>query len=91
MRPSIGGDGCFRGDPDGIVEPSLDEVDLNLAPVEDDAVAVALRLVAHPREDRPPARAGRLDPGREREPVVEAEPRDIAGVERLCAGGAPMA
>src|SRR5262249_11514147 len=91
VRRSIGGYGCFRFDPDGIVEPSFDEVDLNLAPVEDDAIAVPLRLVAHPRENRPPPRTARLRPGREGEPVIKAEPRDIAGVDRLSASAAMTA
>ena len=82
VGPSIDGDRALGLDANRVVEPALDQVDLDPAPVEDDAVTLALRLLDHPREDRPSsARALGLDPGGERERVVEAEGGDVAGID----------
>ena len=80
------GTSCCRLDADRVVQPALDEVDLDLASVEHDAVALA--LAARRPSARgwcPPRVPSGLIQARERELVVEAEPGDVAGVEERMA------
>ena len=81
MRPHAARERILRLDADRVVEPALDQVDLHLAPLEHDAVALALRLVDHPRNDRAALRAVGLDPDADRELVVKAEAGDVAQVD----------
>src|SRR5262245_30965161 len=81
MMPLIGRQRPFRLYAQCVIEPALNEVDLQLACFEDDAVAFALLGVGQPRQNRSSLRALRVDPRGEREPVVKAEIPDVTSVD----------
>ena len=54
---------------------------LHAAILDDDVISVGLFGVSHAREDSPSLRPFRINPGSQRELVVESEGRHIAGID----------
>src|SRR6185436_9347817 len=66
---------------DRVVQPPLDQVELDLATLEPQLVALEGRVVLHPRDDRAALGTARQDPRGERELVEVPEGARVAGVE----------
>src|SRR5262249_32400202 len=84
MMPAARLQAAHRFDAQGVVQPALDEVELELAPGELERVALVAVGVLRARDDDAVA-AARLNPRREREFVVEAEFADVARVDEALA------
>src|SRR5262249_897919 len=77
--PLVRGQSVLRLHADGVVQPALDEVHLELAADNVQAVPLALGCRCHPREHDAALRALRTDPGGQVELGREADPADVAG------------
>ena len=81
MLPGIWRERSFGFDPQRIVEPALDQIDLQASVFEHDVISVGMLGIGHSGKNRPAARPFWKDPGGQRKLVEKAKTAHVASTE----------